>query len=168
MSDSSLDRLTPGRSVPVTHCIGECGGFKDGRDAWLLPGIEPRFVGCPVGCLESLYWLSYPCSLFCDVTALLKERHSAFMIIVRFVKVSELCAAVMFVLSSSVWRVTWRHWPVAEPQTDDVSCNIRLINFSETRWQALCTLQDVITVSVSKALSLHLIYCSSVAFCQVK
>jgi len=90
------------------------------------------------------------------------------MIIVRFVKVSELSAAVMFVLSSSGWRVTWRHWPVAEPQTVDVSCNARLINLSETRWQAVCTLQDVITVSVSKALSLHLIYCSCEAFCQVK
>lgn len=68
------------------------------------------------------------------------------MIIVHFVKVSELYASVVFVLSSSVWQVMWRQWPVAEPQTVDVFCTARLINFSEKCWQAVCTLQDVITV----------------------
>jgi len=169
MSASSLNRFTLGESVPVTHCIGDCGwGFRTGQYAWLLPRILPRSLGCPVGCLESLIWLSYRGSLFCDVTALTKETHIAFMIIVHFVKVSELTAAVMFLLSSSVWQVMWRHWPVADPQTVDVFCTARLINFSETRWQAVCTLQDVITASVSEVLSLHLIYCSCSAFCHVK
>jgi hypothetical protein len=74
------------------------------------------------------------------------------MIIVRSVKVSDLSAAVVFVFSSSAWQVMWRHWPVAEPQTVDVFCTARLINLSETHWQAVRTLQCVITVSVSKAL----------------
>jgi hypothetical protein len=73
--------LLPGKESFCSHTSGHCVGPRASHDAfgYFLPGIEPRFFGCPIRSLVTLptelFWLlrskpciamtQYFCFLFC-------------------------------------------------------------------------------------------------------
>jgi hypothetical protein len=68
VSVTSRPRFSPGKRTPRYLLYRRLGWTQAGLDTEtrgeilsLLPGIEPRSLGCPARS-QALYWLSYPCS----------------------------------------------------------------------------------------------------------